>query len=136
MFILSPPFFSTDPARLQQDAKDSDTFAPMVISLKAEEYKDMIKILHLPHRAIEGTTAVGPFYWSSWDQDDDNPHLRLLSPQQWSRTNLSRDYLSQERRPEEGPDAGLGTHALPRHQRRRDDGIRQGHGQLGLARLH
>jgi len=32
--------------------------------------------MRLPFRAIEGTSVVGPFFWSSLDQDDDDPHLR------------------------------------------------------------
>jgi hypothetical protein len=37
----------------------------------------MVRTLHLPFRAIEGTSVVGPFFWSAMDQDDDDPHLRM-----------------------------------------------------------
>jgi hypothetical protein len=42
----------------------------------------MVRTLRLPFRAIEGTSLVGPFFWSAYDQDDDDPHLReiILSP--------------------------------------------------------
>lgn len=36
----------------------------------------MVRALHLPFRAIEGTSVVGPFFWAAFDQDDDDPHLR------------------------------------------------------------
>lgn len=39
----------------------------------------MVRGMHLPFRAIEGTSVVGPFFWSSFDQDDEDPHLRMLS---------------------------------------------------------
>lgn len=62
--------------RLQQKAKHSETFSPNYISLTAEAYESMVRTFHLPFRAIEGTSVVGPFFWSAFDQDDDNPHLR------------------------------------------------------------
>ena len=36
----------------------------------------MVRVLKLPFRAIETTSVVGPFFWCSFDQDDDDPHLR------------------------------------------------------------
>lgn len=36
----------------------------------------MVRVMKLPFRAIETTAVVGPFFWSSHDQDDDDPHLR------------------------------------------------------------
>jgi len=62
--------------RLQQDANQNDTFSPRYISLSHANYEDMVRALRLPFRAIEGTSVVGPFFWSSFDQDDDDPHLR------------------------------------------------------------
>ncbi|RDL40541.1 Uncharacterized protein BP5553_00520 [Venustampulla echinocandica] len=63
---------------LQKNAKNPDTFAPHVISLKANEYKSMVEALDLPYRAIESTSAVGPFFWAAWDQDEQNPHLQII----------------------------------------------------------
>ncbi len=38
----------------------------------------MVRKLNLPFRAIEGTSIVGPFFWSAMDQDDANPHLQII----------------------------------------------------------
>ena len=61
---------------LQQNAKHPETFAPHVISLKPDAYKSMVVTMNLPYRAIESTSAVGPFFWCAYDQDEVNPHLR------------------------------------------------------------
>ncbi|KAI9048895.1 hypothetical protein LZ554_006749 [Drepanopeziza brunnea f. sp. 'monogermtubi'] len=63
---------------LQQNAQHPETFTPHVISLKPEVYKSMVETLKLPYRAIESTSAVGPFFWASWDQDEENPHLQIV----------------------------------------------------------
>lgn len=38
----------------------------------------MVRTFSLPYRAIEGTCVVGPFFWSSFDQDDEDPHLHVI----------------------------------------------------------
>jgi hypothetical protein len=38
----------------------------------------MVRTFHLPFRAIEGTSVVGPFFWCDYDQDDENPHLQVI----------------------------------------------------------
>ena len=38
----------------------------------------MVRALRLPFRAIEGTSVVGPFFWSSMDQDDEDPHFQII----------------------------------------------------------
>jgi hypothetical protein len=38
----------------------------------------MVRTLRLPFRAIESTSVVGPFFWSSYDQDDADPHLQII----------------------------------------------------------
>ncbi|KAH7328508.1 hypothetical protein B0I35DRAFT_403864 [Stachybotrys elegans] len=63
---------------MQKNAKDKDTFMPKVISLPKEAYANMVNVLALPSRAIETSSIVGPFFWSSYDQDDDNPHLHIV----------------------------------------------------------
>lgn len=37
-----------------------------------------MRTLRLPFRAVEGTSVVGPFFWSAYDQDDDDPHLQII----------------------------------------------------------
>lgn len=67
----------TSCSSLQQNAKHPETFTPHYISFTAEAYESMVRTLRLPFRAIEGTSVVGPFFWSSYDQDDEDPHLRM-----------------------------------------------------------
>ncbi|KAJ9137286.1 Magnesium transport protein CorA [Pleurostoma richardsiae] len=63
---------------LQLRAKDPETFTPYVISFSPETYTKMVDTLHLPARAIESTSVVGPFFWSAHDQDDEDPHLQVI----------------------------------------------------------
>ncbi|TLD33245.1 hypothetical protein PspLS_00466 [Pyricularia sp. CBS 133598] len=63
---------------LQKDAQDPDTFTPRHISFSAEYYEKMVRVMRLPFRAIEGTSVVGPFFWSAMDQDDEDPHLQVI----------------------------------------------------------
>src|SRR5262249_26892862 len=49
---------------------------PLVITLTHASYESMVRTFRLPFRAIESTSVVGPFFWSSIDQDDEDPHLR------------------------------------------------------------
>ena len=62
--------------RVQQKVKNPDTFSPNVISLPHHRYKKMVDALRLPYRGIETTSAVGPVFWSAFDQDEETPHLR------------------------------------------------------------
>ncbi|AEO57656.1 hypothetical protein MYCTH_2304073 [Thermothelomyces thermophilus ATCC 42464] len=63
---------------LQQNAQHPETFTPCYLSLTHQAYEDMIRAWHLPFRAIEGSSVVGPFFWSAFDQDDDDPHLQII----------------------------------------------------------
>jgi len=47
------------------------------VSLTHEAYEEMVRAMHLPFRAIEGSSVVGPFFWAAFDQDDEDPHLRM-----------------------------------------------------------
>lgn len=40
----------------------------------------MVRALHLPYRAIEGTSVVGPFFWCTHDSEEDeaDPHLQII----------------------------------------------------------
>ncbi|KAH8894814.1 hypothetical protein GQ53DRAFT_792689 [Thozetella sp. PMI_491] len=62
---------------LQQKAKHPETFTPNYMSLSHEAYDAMIRHLKLPFRGVESSSVVGPFFWSSYDQDDENPHLQI-----------------------------------------------------------
>ncbi|KAI2639685.1 hypothetical protein GGS26DRAFT_541109 [Hypomontagnella submonticulosa] len=63
---------------VQKDAEHADTFAPLHISLRPETYELMLRKWHLPFRAIEGSSIVGPFFWCAHDQDDDDRHLQII----------------------------------------------------------
>ncbi|KAI1505595.1 hypothetical protein F5X99DRAFT_405074 [Biscogniauxia marginata] len=63
---------------IQKNAEHRDTFAPEVISLPHTHYASMVRKLHLPYRAIEGSGLVGPFFWCAYDQDEDDPHLQII----------------------------------------------------------
>ncbi|RDA90379.1 hypothetical protein CP533_5643 [Ophiocordyceps camponoti-saundersi (nom. inval.)] len=66
-----------------KNAKDKDTFAPRVISLPKEAYEKMVRLLRLPFRGIETSAVVGPFFWSSFDQEEeDGGHLRCGSQEE------------------------------------------------------
>ncbi|KAH0443364.1 hypothetical protein CKAH01_02849 [Colletotrichum kahawae] len=63
---------------LQKNAKHKDTFTPHTISFTADAYESMVRAMRLPYRAIEGTSVVGPFFWSAYDQEDDDPTLQII----------------------------------------------------------
>ncbi|PHH61113.1 hypothetical protein CDD81_775 [Ophiocordyceps australis] len=63
---------------VQKNASDKDTFAPRVISLSKGSYREMMGVFRLPLRAIETTSVVGPFFWSGFDEDDEDPHLHII----------------------------------------------------------
>ncbi|KAL2164543.1 hypothetical protein VTH06DRAFT_3760 [Thermothelomyces fergusii] len=63
---------------LQQDAQHPETFTPCYLSLTQQAYVDMIRTWRLPLRTIETSSVVGPFFWSAFDQDDDDPHLQII----------------------------------------------------------
>ncbi|KXX79476.1 Magnesium transport protein CorA [Madurella mycetomatis] len=63
---------------LQLNAAHPETFSPSHISLTHAGYEEMVRTLRLPFRAIEGTSVVAPFFWCSFDQDDDDPHLQII----------------------------------------------------------
>ncbi|KAK0621309.1 hypothetical protein B0T17DRAFT_283929 [Bombardia bombarda] len=63
---------------VQLNANHNDTFSPRFISLTHPNYEDMVRTMRLPFRAIEGTSVVGPFFWSAFDQSDDDPHLQII----------------------------------------------------------
>ena len=71
------PEHLTDPvSSVQKNCTDKDTFMPKIISLPKESYERMVRVMKLPFRGIETSGVVGPFFWSAYDQDDEDPHLR------------------------------------------------------------
>ena len=58
------------------DASHPDTFSPEVVSLPKDLYESMVRAMRLPPKGIETTAVVGPFFWSAFDDDDGDPHLR------------------------------------------------------------
>lgn len=63
---------------VQKNACHPNTFAPLHISLKRDAYESMVRAWHLPFRAIEGSSLVGPFFWCAPDQDEDDRHLQII----------------------------------------------------------
>ncbi|KAH8162992.1 hypothetical protein CIB48_g5256 [Xylaria polymorpha] len=63
---------------VQRNAEHNDTFSPNFISLTHEQYKSMVRRLHLPLRAIEGSSLVGPAFWCEYDQNEDDRHLQII----------------------------------------------------------
>lgn len=63
---------------LQIDAKQNDTFTPSVITLTHDVYREMVNTFKLSYQWIETSAAVGPLFWTCWDQDEENPHLQII----------------------------------------------------------
>jgi hypothetical protein len=63
---------------IQKDCKQHETFTPDTITLSHASYESMVRTFRLPFRAIESTAVVGPFFWSTLNQDDEeDPCLRM-----------------------------------------------------------
>ncbi|KUJ10899.1 uncharacterized protein LY89DRAFT_626482 [Mollisia scopiformis] len=63
---------------LQQNAQHPETFSPHFLSLKAEDYIAMTKGFHLSQEAIDGTSAVGPLFFSDVDANEDGTYLQIV----------------------------------------------------------
>ncbi|KAI9162756.1 Mg2+ transporter protein, CorA-like/Zinc transport protein ZntB [Paramyrothecium foliicola] len=63
---------------MQHNANHADTFRPNCISLPTSCYEDMFDVFRLPKSSVETSSAVGPVFWSSFDHDDDDPHLQII----------------------------------------------------------
>ncbi|KAI0200771.1 hypothetical protein F4808DRAFT_427853 [Astrocystis sublimbata] len=63
---------------VQRDADHKDTFTTNFISLTHQQYTSMVRTFHLPFRAIEGSSLVGPAFWCEYDQDEDDRHLQFI----------------------------------------------------------
>lgn len=62
--------------RLHEAAEDPKTFSPRTISFATESYEVLVREMKLPFRAIETSSAVGPFFWWTYDPDPVDPVLR------------------------------------------------------------
>ncbi|KAI0007500.1 hypothetical protein F4779DRAFT_619488 [Xylariaceae sp. FL0662B] len=76
--LLADGVHSTGGIRLQKDAKHRETFSPRFISLKRNDYESMIEAMHLPHRAIETSCFVGPFFWSTSTSIGGKHYLQII----------------------------------------------------------
>ncbi|KAK7749321.1 hypothetical protein SLS62_008290 [Diatrype stigma] len=63
---------------IQKNAKQDNTFSPNFITLEPAVYESMVRTWHLPLRAIEGSSLVGPFFSCAYDQDEEDPHLHII----------------------------------------------------------
>ncbi|EAQ89218.1 hypothetical protein CHGG_05837 [Chaetomium globosum CBS 148.51] len=75
IFNYSDPSFNTSEEHRFRFDELPDEFGNF---LHRRAYEEMVRTLHLPFRAIEGTSAVGPFFWAAFDQDDEDPHLQII----------------------------------------------------------
>ncbi|KAI1084613.1 hypothetical protein F5B20DRAFT_568012 [Whalleya microplaca] len=83
--VFAPPYLPDGVHRsggirlvLQKNANHNDTFSSGVISLKPYEYESMIRAMHLPHRAVEISSCVGPLFWSTFTKIDGGDYLQIL----------------------------------------------------------
>ncbi|KAI1075585.1 hypothetical protein F5B20DRAFT_573398 [Whalleya microplaca] len=75
---------------IQSDVKDPRTFYPDVISLPLDNYESMVREMCLPFRAIESSSAVGPFFWWACHMNAANPQFQFVfrkSDVQWRGTS-------------------------------------------------
>ncbi|KAK3389266.1 hypothetical protein B0H63DRAFT_463294 [Podospora didyma] len=63
---------------LQLKAEDPHTFSPQVISFETDQYKALIREMHLPFRWLETSSAVGSFFWWKLDDNDGDSVLQLV----------------------------------------------------------
>ncbi|EMR64237.1 hypothetical protein MGN70_010665 [Eutypa lata] len=63
---------------IQKNAKQDNTFTPNFVTLEPKAYESMVRTWHLPLRAIEGSSLVGPFFACAFDQDEDDRHLQII----------------------------------------------------------
>ena len=69
-------FVLTNGTSLQRNAIHPHTFEPRFLSLPNGFHKKIVDAMHLPHSWIETLSAVGPFYWSGYEQNDNDLYLR------------------------------------------------------------
>ncbi|KAN0116700.1 hypothetical protein V8E51_002677 [Hyaloscypha variabilis] len=60
---------------LQQHATHLGAFSPSVITLPPGKYSRMMADFHLPYKGIEGSSTVGPVFWTSYDKPNNMPFL-------------------------------------------------------------
>ncbi|KAI1156598.1 hypothetical protein F4825DRAFT_403341 [Nemania diffusa] len=75
---------------VQPDVQAPETFVSDVVSLELNKYESLIRKMDLPFQGLEASTAVGPFFWWSLDEESANPKLRFVfrkSDTQWKGTS-------------------------------------------------
>ncbi|KAI9649438.1 hypothetical protein NHQ30_002014 [Ciborinia camelliae] len=114
---------STISVRLQKNAKHPETFGPDTISIPSYHYISMTEAWKLPFRAIECSNAISVLFWSSLDEAEENPHLRLYSLRliystvPWlTREHHDRDDFSKIRHTKEGAYKRLGIMSESRNK--------------------
>ncbi|TEY80403.1 hypothetical protein BOTCAL_0038g00010 [Botryotinia calthae] len=63
---------------LQGNAIHPNTFEPKFLSLPNGFHEKIVDAMHLPHSWIETLSAVGPFYWSGYEQIDNDLYLQII----------------------------------------------------------
>ena len=76
---------------LQQNILHPEAFDPSVISLPPDKYSKMMTEWHLPYKGIDGSSTVGPFFWSAIDHDDKHTFRMWISTGENPRSQSS-DY--------------------------------------------
>ncbi|KAF7897084.1 hypothetical protein EAF00_005312 [Botryotinia globosa] len=84
-------FLFTNGNSLQGNAIHPNTFEPKFLSLPDGFHKKIVSAMHLPHSWIETLSAVGLFYWSGYEHNDNGLYLR-----EWSNVENASDARSWE----------------------------------------
>ncbi|TGO09095.1 hypothetical protein BTUL_0180g00280 [Botrytis tulipae] len=63
---------------LQGNAIHPNTFEPTFLSLPNGFHKKVVDAMHLPHSWVETLSAVGPFYWSGYEQNENDLYLQII----------------------------------------------------------
>ncbi|KAJ6779545.1 hypothetical protein PWT90_05169 [Aphanocladium album] len=74
----APPPDLPDDVSVQQDVRQTDTFAPAVITLSKPAYEAMFRTMQLPTKHIETSAVVGPFFWYAYNRHTEDPCLQII----------------------------------------------------------
>ncbi|KAK4214207.1 hypothetical protein QBC37DRAFT_342599 [Rhypophila decipiens] len=62
---------------IQNNIEHPQSFSPFHVSMKTNDYLDMIAAFHLPRIAVESSSIVGPFFWYGIESDEKGLNTRL-----------------------------------------------------------